>query len=51
MGKTVTQATATTHILKTILHKLGLRKVDRKHVKHKVPLYFSVLPGRNAWTK
>lgn len=48
---TITQATATVHILKTIQYKVGLRKVDRKHVKHKVLHYFSVLPGKNARTK
>lgn len=44
---TITQATAqTTHILRTTLYEVGLRKVGREHVKHKVPGYFSVVPRK-----
>lgn len=47
----VTQATTTIDILKTIPYKVSLRKVDSKHVKHKVLHYLSAVPVRNAWTK
>lgn len=53
---TIREATATIHILKTILYKVGLRKVDRKHVKLKVLCYFFLwylgeMPGLNKMFK
>lgn len=47
----ITHGTATIHTLTTTLYEVGLRKVDKKHDKHKVTHYFSVVPRRNAWTK